>query len=241
VSREYRGGPQGLFDATRILTKQLVRELLAKSSGTLTLKISEEGATIKLDGAIVGVSPLKTLSVPGGVHTLAVEKEGFVVSTLDVDVEEKKDKVVEVPMLPSEEFKRQYVRHATTVRIAAWVTTGVGVAAIGTAVGLFVVGQNQAVSLRKDVASYNATVAKPQSTFDALGQRRSSLATLDALTLGVGIAGLVVTGVGVTLFATGDSPSHFDTKVSVGAREPAPGFRVVLYPLPTGLGCAGAF
>ncbi|GAG28562.1 unnamed protein product, partial [marine sediment metagenome] len=129
ASREYTGNLPGLLDEMRVITKLLVRDILAQKSGTLLVDVTEEGATIKLDGTIIGVSPLAPTMIAGGLHTVNVEKEGFILFSRDVEISENEETKLSVALLPSEEFKRRHIESAQLVRTMAWVSFGIGAAA----------------------------------------------------------------------------------------------------------------
>jgi TolB-like protein len=75
AAREYKGGPTGLLDEVRAATKLVVRDLMAAHSGQLAVNVSEEGATIRIDGNIAGTSPMPVMTIGSGLHTVAVDKE----------------------------------------------------------------------------------------------------------------------------------------------------------------------
>ena len=130
VSREYSGGPKGLFDDVRVATKVLVRDILAQRSGTLKLMVSEEGATVKIDGVIVGTSPMPPFQLAGGFHTVSVEKAGFILATQDVEIQASRERAAQMTLLPSEDVSRAYKDHAMCWRRMAWVGVGTGGAGV---------------------------------------------------------------------------------------------------------------
>jgi hypothetical protein len=210
LTREYTGGPQGLFEEARVAAKMVVRDLLNARSGTLDLNVSEEGATVRIDGSIVGTSPMKPLALAGGLHTLTVEREGFVRQSRDISVNESQTTSAEVVMLPSEDFKKKYLREARLMRGLAWGFCALGLGAIGGGVALMVVDSNSAKAVQAQITTYNAQDTRPQSDRDALVQKQAQIDALDKLSIAMMAFGAVSIGVGVTLFASGQSPSKYD-------------------------------
>ncbi|MBI5508373.1 MAG: PEGA domain-containing protein [Deltaproteobacteria bacterium] len=211
VTREYAGGAKGLLDEVRVVTKLLVRDLLAAKSGTLALAASEEGATIKIDGAIVGVSPLAAFSVPGGMHTLEVEKEGFVRFTRDVEIRTNQQLEVGVLLLPSAEFKKKYTATASFWRTLSYAGLGAGAVGLAAGAALFGMSRSQAKSLRADILAYNAPDHSRTADEEArLAERVKGVARLDALSMTSVVVGLVATAVAAGLFFGGDDPHRFE-------------------------------
>ncbi len=234
VSREYSGDTKGVFGELRTATRLLVRNLLGEKSGLLSVRTSEEGATIKLDNAIVGVSPLlEPLSVAGGLHELAVEKEGYVVYREDVNIIEGKTLELNAQLIPSPAFIARYKSDASFTRTLAWVGLGVGAAAIAGGVALYFVGSGQAVDLRDDIRQFNALSVRSNADLADLDRREEQLAVLDTLTLTTAILGLAAATTGTILLVTGDDPGRYDTAGG--------GVSASLSPGPGGLALNGTF
>lgn len=239
VSREYSGDTKGVFAELRTATRLLVRDLLGQKSGTLSVSASEEGATIKLDGAIVGVSPLaEPLTVAGGLHELAVEKEGYVVYRADVNIVEGRSLDVSARLIPSPEFIAKYKRDASFTRTLAWVGLGAGAAALAGGVVLYFVGASQAVDLRDDVRQYNALTVRPSDQLADLDRREQQLAVLDSLTLTTALLGVAAATTGTVLLVTGDDPGRYD---AVAAPASGGGVSARFVAGPGGVGLSGRF
>lgn len=239
ASREYSGDTKGVFAELRTATRLLVRDLLGQKSGTLAVSASEEGATVKLDGAIVGVSPLdEPLTVAGGLHELAVEKEGYVVYRADVNIVEGKRLDVSARLIPSPEFIAKYKRDASFTRTLAWVGVGVGAAALAGGIALYFVGSSQAVDLRDDVRQYNALTVRPADQLADLDRREQQLALLDTLTLTTALLGVAAATTGAVLLFTGDDPGRYDAVVAPSGRS---GLSARLVAGPGGVGLVGSF
>lgn len=227
VAREYRGGQSGLVDEMRVAVKLLVRDVLAARSGRLAPNVSEEGATIRLDGAIVGSSPMPPFNAAAGMHSIAVEKDGFIRFLKDVEVVESKDTAIKVTLIPSDEHRRRYEASARTHRWLAWGGFGVSAAAFGGAAALWAVAAGRAESLNSDVAAYNANAVRTNVEAGALTSRRSDIGRLNSYSIGLGGVGLAALVAGAVLLATGDNPDRYGTmSVGVAAAAPAGGLRL---------------
>ncbi|MEZ0311082.1 MAG: PEGA domain-containing protein [Myxococcota bacterium] len=228
VSRPYQGPSDGLFDEARAAAKLLVRDVLAERQGQLAIVVKEEGASITIDGALMGVSPLREpATLAEGLHRLEVEKQGFIVSREDVMVEREKQLTHRVTLLPSDEWKRDYANHARFVRRAAYVTLGTGIAALGGGAALFFVGRQKADELNRDVAAYNGNDVRPATIQDDLDKRERTVATLDVLTLvaaGVGVACITTS---IVLWSRGDDPDRYEIVPSTRVVKASPPLRLV--------------
>ncbi|MFC1609821.1 PEGA domain-containing protein [Myxococcota bacterium] len=236
VEREYVGGPKGLLDEVRAATKILVRDVLAEQSGTLALSISEEGATIKIDGNIVGISPMESISLGGGMHTVTIHKDGFVQFVRDVAVSAHQETSLNADLRPSAEFVRGYRESAGFVRNVAWVTLGVGGAGLVASGVLYGVGAGEASDLRKKIRKFKREGSNDKAMHDDIENRNARLGTIDVFTLTTGVVGLVCLGVGSFLYFAGDDPDRYDAVTDMGL-EPS----VLIVPAPGGVGLAGTF
>ncbi|MBK8009930.1 MAG: PEGA domain-containing protein [Deltaproteobacteria bacterium] len=211
ISREHAGELKGIFGELRTATRLLVRDLLGKRSGLLSVSVSEEGATVKVDGAIVGVSPLaEPVSVAGGLHELSVEKEGFIVFRSDVNIAEGKTVDVHAGLIPSADFIEKYKSDAAFTRTMGWIGLGVGAAALGGGAALYFVGSGQAVDLRDDVRRYNALSVRTSAELAELDRREEKLAVVDTLALTSAVVGVIAVATGTILLVSGDDPGRYD-------------------------------
>lgn len=103
---------------------RLVAPVLAEQRGTLFVRASEEGATIALDGDVLGTSPLPPRDVGSGPHTLTVTKDGFVKAELDIVLQPGQTAPVDVLLVPSRELVEAYEREA-------WLWRGTSYALLG--------------------------------------------------------------------------------------------------------------
>jgi len=244
-SREHEGEISGLFEEVRGATKVLVRELLGKKSGSLKVAVSEEGATIKVDGVTVATSPSPPLVVAGGTHAVTVEKDQFVQFKQDVEILENRETALDVRLRPSIDFLRRERASAGTWRTVSWVSIGVGVAGLAGGGGLYYVAMDKTKKLNRDVTSYNAAPERATIDYKALGKREREIAQLDLYTLvsgGVGVAALLT---GVIIRLAGSDPDRYGAKSYVdspGDSEPAmPGLKFLPIWVPGGAGLSVIF
>lgn len=210
ASREHKGEPEELFNEVRAATKLLVRDILGRKSGTMTLAVNEEGASVKIDGTILGSSPLETVEVSGGMHSLAVEKEGFVIYQQDIEIREKQDLALEVKLIPSQEFRSAYKRQASTFRTISLATAGLGLVALAGG-GFFVYDSfDRASSLNNNIREYELKEVRYSSEYEDLQRQRSELATVNFAALALGGVGTAALVAGTALFFIGDDPDKYE-------------------------------
>lgn len=109
---------------------RLVAPVLAEQTATLLVRTSEEGATISLDGDVIGTSPMRPREVGSGPHTLTVTKDGFVKAELDVVLQPGQTAPVEVLLVPSKELVEAYEREAWLWRGTSYALLGGGAATL---------------------------------------------------------------------------------------------------------------
>jgi hypothetical protein len=224
VSREYRGDTHGLFEELKSLSRMLVRNLLGQRSGRLVLTASEEGATVEVDGAILGTTPMAPIEVGGGMHEVLVRKASFVVFRKDVEIQQGGDNLVTATLIPSNEFIADYRAAAQRTRLLGWASLGSGVA-LGAGAGvLWYFADQGAAELDRKVASYNRQEVRTSRRYDRLEARETRVAILDGTTLVAAVVGAVGIATGVTLLLTGDDPSRYDglTSAAVIGLRPSP-------------------
>jgi hypothetical protein len=128
VSENVTGGEGKLIDASGRAVKQLVSKILQGREGFLLLVTAEIGATVKIDGQVKGVTPMRgRLPLAWGPHLLEVEKQGFVTYAEDVQIPAKAALEKPVSLIPSPDFLSNYEGAANRMRLGAYITTGVAV------------------------------------------------------------------------------------------------------------------
>jgi len=146
----------------------------APAAGRLLVKVSEPGASVLIDGQLVGSSPLAALPLEAGPHVVTVEKVGFARTQKDVDIPAGADVTAELTLLPA----GGPVTRAPGSALLRFV--GYGVAAAG------VVG----------VGASAALLAR-----DANNESRATQLGWGGLALG--ITGAALVGLGSDVFGTG--------------------------------------
>lgn len=122
-----------LVDLAKRASGTVVRDILAERQATLLVTCAEPGATVKIDDAIVGVTPLPRRPIAWGVHTIVVEKQGFIASMEDFTVLSNNLVERNVTLVPSPDFLDSYESGARKFRIGAWITTVAAAASLGAA------------------------------------------------------------------------------------------------------------
>jgi TolB-like protein len=220
VKRDYVGESKGLYEEVRAGTKQLVRDVLAERSGLLHLVVSEEGASVKVDDTVVGISPVPMMSVPGGLRSVAVEKEGFVAFRTDVNIRQSDAAIVNAVLVPSADFADAYQARASLLRTLSWTSLGVGGAALAASVGLFVTAKSRMNELDKDLSIFNSAVDRSSRDYEELGDREKGVATLEALGLTAVTVGVVGVAAGLLMRSLGPDPDRYHvTTVEVAHRD----------------------
>lgn len=221
--REVTGTPAQLLDEARGALKVLVRDVLALRSGTLDLSSHEDAATVKIDGVIVGVTPLPPVQLPGGYHTIALEKEGFVRFTRDVQVEQDETTRLDVVLQPSAAYKEAYLQRAWTWRILAWSGLAAGAVTLAASGGLAAWSVFSTFQLNGAISAYNADPALQTSTrYDELKAGASFLLLGELLAAGLAVVGLALGGAGGVAYLIGDDPWHFSDDDGGDAPPAAP-------------------
>lgn len=208
-------------------TKLLVQPLLADKKGYLVLEVRERGAKVKLDGRLVGVTPLAgRLDVAMGAHELLIEKEGFLTYAKTVDVPPNQAVVEPVSMVPSQAFIDDYASRNRIVRGSAWATAGLGAALLGTGLALKLISdarfddqvtrghltQNSSVCSAQN-PNYNGSDYCPTPVGyanDVIGTL-DSIETQDSIALGAVITGAVSAVASAVLFLMSEDPDRYES------------------------------
>ena len=128
-----------LVTAVQGAVVKLVAPLLKGRSGSLVVSASEAGAAVKVDGTIVGTTPMVgRQTLVAGPHLVELEKDGFVREQREVRV--KPDSVQEqnFQLVPSPDTIAAYEARTQRVRALAWGTSGLAVVGAGLFVGFLV-------------------------------------------------------------------------------------------------------
>lgn len=138
VQENIEGGESKIIPAIKRGVGQMVGKVLKDREGYLILTVSEEGATVKVDGQVRGVSPMRgRMTLAWGPHLVEVEKQGFVAYSEDVHVPAKQPVAKHVELIPSMDFINAYESSNSKLRLGAWISTAVAVIGVGAAAGLY--------------------------------------------------------------------------------------------------------
>lgn len=175
---------------------KLLGSVLKQRSGTLVVQSPEKGAAVKVDDSLVGTVPVGKIEVTGGPHILKVEKEGFV--TWQKEVRVKPEETIEeaVRMVPSPDYINAWHDKHSKLRIAAWASTGLFVAALGTTVAMGMRAQGLYGSEEtKGTFLYERRFVLNGVEQDASGNHRESANQLKSQVEGARLFGFVAAGV----------------------------------------------
>lgn len=207
-------------------TKLLVQPLLADKKGYLVLDARERGAQVKLDGRLIGITPLAgRLEVAMGAHEILIEKEGYLAYAKTVDVPPNQALVEPVSLVPSQAFIEDYAGRNRVLRGSAWATAGVGAALLGTGLALKLVSDARFDDLvNKNYLTQNSAVCSVQnpsyngSNYCATAEGYAhdvtgtvdSIETQDSVALGLAISGVVSAVASVVLFMVSEDPDRYE-------------------------------
>lgn len=129
----------GITDAGNLMetaaaTLRTKLDALAKGPSTLSIVSEPEGAEVRLDGEIIGVTPMERPVVPGKA-VVRVSKEGFIGIEREVELVEG--------VAESLTFELEKVPSRLPSRPWGWVSLGLGVAALGAAATFAVFGATE--------------------------------------------------------------------------------------------------
>lgn len=210
ITREHKGAPEAMFKDLRVATKMLMRDLLKDRAGTLQLTSSEEGATVIIDEVTVGVTPVKDLQVSGGMHSLLLQKQGFVDFRQDFEINKGQAFGLKARMQASDDYRRQYRRKAQIVRSVAIVSISTAVLAAATGGFFYYDGLQRASALEQNVSDYNAQEIRTASQREVMMQQREDLAAVDIVVLSAGGLAIATGLLGTGLYLFGDDPGRYE-------------------------------
>lgn len=153
--------PGSLEPATREATLKRIDELLRDALarvGRLRLSVAPEGATVQVDGSVVGKAPLQApLYLDPGPHTLLLELAGHRREERRVTAVAGAEETLQVTLAPAEGESVPGESGPSTTKLAIGLTgAGVGVAGVVAGIVLLVVSNgagDDAEALRAQIAS----------------------------------------------------------------------------------------
>ena len=236
VTENVAGKGDALIGAIGRNAKVLVSKILKGREGYLVLTVAETGAVVKIDGQIRGTTPVRgRMTLTWGPHLLEVEKAGFVAYSEDISVPNRQVLAKNVALVPSTDFIDGYESHAKKMRVGAWITSGLAVAAIGTAAAL----NNWSSRTETAFTAAKNSYAQSNSLSDynhmkTLSSQGSTQVALARIGLGVGVAAVAAAAY---FWVAGDDPHKYESFKEAPA---APAKSSILVD-PAGRGAALAF
>ncbi len=110
---------EALLPSLRGLVQEVVGPLLAAEQGALLVNTREEGAEIIVDDVSRGSTPLAApIALPRGRHRVVVKKDGFIARTGLAVVQKNELSVLDVTLVPSNDFVAAYRSRSTKMRVA---------------------------------------------------------------------------------------------------------------------------
>ena len=104
----------------------------APTTGTLEIRVDQEGAAVSVDGASVGVSPLTVpLTLDPGLHALDVDLEGYIPFRSEVRLSAGLSTLAMVQLQPLTSYRSVRGR-----RLFTWIVGALAVGAFGASLGL---------------------------------------------------------------------------------------------------------
>jgi hypothetical protein len=134
---ESASGEAELVNSAALAASRVMRKLLVERSGALIVTSSEGGAEVKVDGTTTGTTPLNgRLTLPAGTHRLVVDKQSFIAYQKDVRISPDGALEENAVLVPSADYIAEHKSRSAKVRLGAFITSGVAVAALGVGIGM---------------------------------------------------------------------------------------------------------
>ena len=211
VTENVVGKEDKLIGAVKKNARILVSKVLEGREGWLILNTPEVGATVKVDGAAKGVTPLgQRLQLAWGPHLLEVEKTGFVTYQEDIAIPAKQPLVKQVLLVPSPDFLSAYESSARKFRLGAWIATGAAVLGAGTAVAFNYLSGQQEAKIH-DPGGYFDKLSAGDESVRSAAEAAANTGNNDVLiarvTGGVAVVGAAL---GTYFFIAGDDPDKYE-------------------------------
>ncbi len=225
--------PADVSPAVQGLTQELLGVLLANEQGSVLVRASEEGAEVRVDGKLVGSTPMATpLNFARGRHRLEVAKDGFITAFKPIEIRHNQTTVEDVRLVPSPDYISAYEARNKRMRIGAWVTAISAVALIGTAV-ILDRAVTEDIFLKQFTPRQKALVAQGQQTAAQAGfsgglattygecaqdlakcdtearAAKSSVETWQAVTIATALTGVAVGALSAYFWIAGEDPGRY--------------------------------
>jgi hypothetical protein len=207
----------------------LEEDLAASPSlrGQLRLEVAPRGAVISVDGVTRPLSPAG-LTVPGGPHTLRVQRAGFVTYERQVDVPAGRETALAIDLAPTAETRQRQEDAARSRRIWGWSAVAVGLGVAAGSVAYLVSSKNDISQAQSTLDAYLMRERDPNDhcwadpmnsgTYMAFQCGATKISDQDQLdsarfhrVLGYSAIGLgaAIAGLGAFMLAAGDPPDRY--------------------------------
>lgn len=182
----------------------LALERAGAVTGSIQVIADVDGATVRLDGAVAGRTPLsEPLTATEGAHVLLLEADGYAPWRNEVEVAAHEEAAVTVAMRPLEGGEARGRRRGG-LWVGGWITAGTAVASLGAALALFLWNDSQFEQWESENAAIHEALASTDPTDDeglegrvsANNELSDSIRTVDGVTwglLGLGAASAAAT------------------------------------------------
>lgn len=210
-----------LTEETERAAAQVVAPLLADRQGVLLVTSTEKGAAVKVDGDVLGVTPLPRKPITWGPHEIRIEKEGFVAGIEDVTVTGSDVIERHFELIPSPDFVRSYEQSARTMRILAWVATGAAVAALVGTIYFQVDYLEGNTQYQNAYSQYNQSGPNAAAQYESLAQQRAKLVSASSDITGLGVATGALAATAIVLWVVGADPERYARYREAAAEAPS--------------------
>jgi hypothetical protein len=206
----------GLVESLKPALLKLVGKQLEGRQGGLLVLASERGAGVKVDGSLIGTTPLSGQArLSAGPHLVEVEKNGYVTHAREVRIAPDELTEDQVTLVPSPDTISAYQSFQTKLRVGAWITTALALAGAG----LFAGEQLHAGDLYGPFQTAKRTLEAGDETArdhaTSLKAQIGSAQTISFVALSVGLAAAVTATV---LWLIGEDPSRYDRYQQITTR-----------------------
>ena len=215
----------------------LVRPVRKGNTGFLEIEVEEEGASIYVDERLIGTTPMKKKSLPGGFHELVIKKKGFVEWAGEVEICPGELSKMSIMLTPSQEYIKDYESRASTLHLLAWSTLGLSViAAASSGYFFYLADENSAIAQDANSKLESETLIEEERKLQrsrsqtAVDEGRTQY-TLYWVLMGASVLSAASSSI---LFYVGDAPGKYDefqqeVKVALSPVGPSdgPGFSMV--------------
>lgn len=205
-----------LVETVQAATRLVLQPVFAAEKGTLTLTTTEEGASIYVDDDLFAIAPLTgPITLPGGHHLVAIEKEGFIRYAEAIRIEKQKASERHVVLRPSPVFLENYRSTNGLLRTLAWTSVGAAVVT-GAALGVTWAGYTAARTEQDQVNAKWAAIDIPSgSELEVQARRETDAAFQTATNWSYGIGATVpffsiAVGASAFFWLYGDDPAKYD-------------------------------